>query len=279
MIQNLVGLCLVCLIKLGHSFGRDAINIINDAEARGLIQPGGTIVEATSGNTGMGLALVAAPPARADVLEVPPATTKMGGLLEKYADVNRGFRLLKPTTWNQFDGEPGAYDVRWVDVVAPAESVTLSTSTYGAGQSIEDLAAVDKLGAKLANARGTLTGARARRSDSILFYDYSFARVAITTTTRATATNVASTRDYDNLLVRLRQRRLLLLQLYTASTTKATTTYCRRPTTTTTATTTATSTTTTTTATTSYNNNDDDDDYCYDYYYDDYYYYCYYYYY
>ena len=91
------------------------------------------------------------------------------------AQVNRGFRLLKPTTWNQFDGEPGAYDVRWVDVVAPAEAVTLSTSTYGAGQSIEDLAAVDKLGAKLANARGTLTGARARRSDSILFYDYSFA--------------------------------------------------------------------------------------------------------
>jgi len=90
------------------------------------------------------------------------------------AQVNRGFRLLKPTTWNQFDGEPGAYDVRWVDVVAPAESVTLSTSTYGAGQSIEDLAAVDKLGAKLANARGTLTGSRARRSDSILFYDYSF---------------------------------------------------------------------------------------------------------
>jgi cystathionine beta-synthase len=33
---------------------------MNDAEARGEIRPGGTIVEATSGNTGMGLALVAA---------------------------------------------------------------------------------------------------------------------------------------------------------------------------------------------------------------------------
>ena len=90
------------------------------------------------------------------------------------AQVNRGFRLLKPTTWNQFDGEPGAYDVRWVDVVAPAESVTLSTSAYNAGQTIEDLAAVDRLGAKLASARGTLTGARARRSADILFYDFSF---------------------------------------------------------------------------------------------------------
>ena len=138
------------------------------------LSPTATRRQLAGGLAGGGLALVAPPALAADVLEIPPATTKMGGLLEKYADVNRGFRLLKPTTWNQFDGEPGAYDVRWVDVVAPAESVTLSTSTYGAGQSIEDLAAVDKLGAKLAAARGTLTGARARRSDSILFYDYSF---------------------------------------------------------------------------------------------------------
>ena len=138
------------------------------------LSPTATRRQLAGGLAGGGLALVAPPALAADVLEIPPATTKMGGLLEKYADVNRGFRLLKPTTWNQFDGEPGAYDVRWVDVVAPAESVTLSTSTYGAGQSIEDLAAVDKLGAKLANARGTLTGARARRSADILFYDFSF---------------------------------------------------------------------------------------------------------
>ena len=39
---------------------RIAIRMIADAEQRGLLKPGGTIVEATSGNTGMGLALVAA---------------------------------------------------------------------------------------------------------------------------------------------------------------------------------------------------------------------------
>ncbi|MFD1883280.1 cysteine synthase A [Paracoccus pacificus] len=37
---------------------RAALYIIRDAEARGLLRPGGTIVEGTAGNTGIGLALV-----------------------------------------------------------------------------------------------------------------------------------------------------------------------------------------------------------------------------
>ncbi|MFG6416866.1 cysteine synthase A [Roseateles sp. DC23W] len=39
---------------------RIALAMVEDAEARGLLQPGGTIVEPTSGNTGVGLAMVAA---------------------------------------------------------------------------------------------------------------------------------------------------------------------------------------------------------------------------
>lgn len=37
---------------------RAALAIVQDAEAKGMIQPGGTIVEGTAGNTGIGLALV-----------------------------------------------------------------------------------------------------------------------------------------------------------------------------------------------------------------------------
>ncbi len=38
---------------------RMALKMIEDAEAKGLLQPGGTIIEGTSGNTGMGLAIAA----------------------------------------------------------------------------------------------------------------------------------------------------------------------------------------------------------------------------
>lgn len=50
---------------------RIALAMVEDAEASGALQPGGTIVEPTSGNTGVGLAMVAAVKGYALVLVMP----------------------------------------------------------------------------------------------------------------------------------------------------------------------------------------------------------------
>jgi len=44
----------------GSMKDRIAVAMINEAERKGLLRPGGTIVEATSGNTGTSLAILAA---------------------------------------------------------------------------------------------------------------------------------------------------------------------------------------------------------------------------
>jgi cysteine synthase len=60
------GLSVPILVKCEHLNpggsvkDRIAVAIVDDAEARGLLSPGMTLIEATAGNTGVGLALVAA---------------------------------------------------------------------------------------------------------------------------------------------------------------------------------------------------------------------------
>jgi cysteine synthase len=55
---------------------RAALYIVEDAEARGLIKPGGTIVEGTAGNTGIGLALVANAKGYKTIIVMPDSQSK-----------------------------------------------------------------------------------------------------------------------------------------------------------------------------------------------------------
>ena len=64
---------------------RAALGMILDAEARGLLKPGATIVEATAGNTGVGLALVGVNRGYKVVLFVPE------GFAEEKCILMRGF--------------------------------------------------------------------------------------------------------------------------------------------------------------------------------------------
>ena len=42
-----------------------------------------------------------------------PKVSRMGGMLDAYKDINKGFSMYKPTGWNQFEAVPGQYDVKW----------------------------------------------------------------------------------------------------------------------------------------------------------------------
>lgn len=65
-LENELGLSARLLVKLesrnpgGSVKDRVALEMLNDAENRGLLNPGGTIIEPTSGNTGIGLCAIAA---------------------------------------------------------------------------------------------------------------------------------------------------------------------------------------------------------------------------
>lgn len=55
---------------------RTALGLVEDARARGLLKPGGTIVEGTAGNTGIGLALVGAALGHPVVIVMPRSQTE-----------------------------------------------------------------------------------------------------------------------------------------------------------------------------------------------------------
>lgn len=77
---------------------RTALGIIRDAEQRGTLQPGGTIVEGTAGNTGIGLTLIANALGYKTVVVMPQTQSKEKiELLDLYgADLH----LVKATTYD-----------------------------------------------------------------------------------------------------------------------------------------------------------------------------------
>jgi cysteine synthase len=79
---------------------RICLNMINEAERMGALKPGGTIVEATSGNTGIGLALVAAVRGYKLILVMPESMSmERASLLSSY-----GAQLVLTPAWEGMKG-------------------------------------------------------------------------------------------------------------------------------------------------------------------------------
>jgi len=110
--------------------------------------------------------------------ETPRITTRMGGLLERYQDVNFGLSLMVPSGWNKFEGEVGAYNLKWQDLVTPEENIKISSSPVKSNTtSISALGEdVQALGVSLSERRNAkLISASERLTDGVLYYEFDFA--------------------------------------------------------------------------------------------------------
>ena len=94
---------------------RICLNMINEAERLGALKPGGTIVEPTSGNTGIGLALVSAVRGYKLILVMPESMSmERASLLSSY-----GAQLVLTPAWEGMKGS-----------IREAESIIAQNPSY-----------------------------------------------------------------------------------------------------------------------------------------------------
>jgi len=108
--------------------------------------------------------------------ETPRRVTRMGGLLEAFQDGPRSIKMMVPSGWNKFEGEVGAYDIKWSDLVDKSENIKISsTPVKSTSTSIDILGEVQAVGVSLAGKRNAkLISATERLTDGILFYKFDF---------------------------------------------------------------------------------------------------------
>lgn len=64
------------------------------------------------GATPVAAASAAADPPPSQYEIISASRDKMGGALEPYADVTKGWRIYKPYSWTQYEQSPGLYEMK-----------------------------------------------------------------------------------------------------------------------------------------------------------------------
>ena len=104
-----------------------------------------------------------------------PKVSKVSGQVTKFKDINKGFQILKPIGWNQFDTAPGEYDVKWEDLVEKSELIMVGSSPVKSATSVDALGDVQAVGANLAKKKkAKLIDAKENSKDGILYYTFVF---------------------------------------------------------------------------------------------------------
>jgi len=102
-------------------------------------------------------------------------STNIRGITSQFKDINKGFSVLKPNGWNQFDSAPGEYDVKWEDLVEKSELVMVGSSNVKSATSVDALGDIDTVGAGLAKKKkAVLADAKENTKDGILYYTFVF---------------------------------------------------------------------------------------------------------
>ena len=109
-------------------------------------------------------------------IPVVPVYSKRSSDLQSYSDASKGFKLLRPFGYNEFDGVGGGYAVKFASLFNVDENVIVGSAPATAGKtSIVDYGDLEELGKKLATKRGgVLKSASARQTEGIVFYQFEF---------------------------------------------------------------------------------------------------------